>query len=88
MAKRSTEALVVVSKEIGLEVDVDRTKYMVMSLDQNAGGSHNIKINHKPFERAEQFKYLGTNLTSKIIYRKKLRHLDIQNYKFACFLWV
>jgi len=34
------EALLVASKEIGLEVNADKTKYMVMSRDQNAGGSH------------------------------------------------
>ena len=33
---RNTETLVVTSKEIGLEVNVDKTKYMVMSQDQNA----------------------------------------------------
>ena len=32
------------SKEIGLEVNVDKTKYMVKSPDQNAGQSHNIKL--------------------------------------------
>jgi len=31
-----TEALVVASKEIRLEVNSDKTKYMVMSRDQNA----------------------------------------------------
>jgi len=35
--KENTEALAVASKEIGLEVNVDKTKYMVMSRDQNAG---------------------------------------------------
>ena len=35
--KENAEALVVASKEIGLEVNVDKTKYMVMSRDQNAG---------------------------------------------------
>jgi len=34
----------VASKEIGLEVNPDKTKYMVMSRDQNPGRSHNIKI--------------------------------------------
>ena len=29
--KENTEALVVASKEIGLEVNVDKTKYVVMS---------------------------------------------------------
>ena len=31
------------SKEIGLEADAGETKYMVMSRDQNAGRSYNIK---------------------------------------------
>jgi hypothetical protein len=35
--KKSTDTLVVASKETGLEVDADNTKYMVMSRDQNAG---------------------------------------------------
>ena len=35
--KKNTEALVVASKEIGLEVNADKTKYMVMPGDQNAG---------------------------------------------------
>ena len=42
--KKNTEALVVASKEIGLKVNADKTKYMVMSQDQDAGGSYNIKI--------------------------------------------
>jgi hypothetical protein len=35
--KKNTEALVVASTEIGLEVHADTTNYMVMSEDQNAG---------------------------------------------------
>jgi hypothetical protein len=34
---KSTEALVVDSMKIGLEVNADNTKYMIMSQDQNAG---------------------------------------------------
>jgi hypothetical protein len=37
-----TEALLVGSKESGLKVNADKTKYMVMSRDQNAGRSHTI----------------------------------------------
>jgi len=33
----NAEALVVAYKEIGLDVNADKTKYMVMSRDQNAG---------------------------------------------------
>ena len=56
--KKNAEALVVSSKEIGLEVNADRTKYMVMSRDQNAGRSHNMKIDNGSFEVVEEFKYL------------------------------
>jgi hypothetical protein len=35
--KKSAEALVVATKETGLEVNADKTKYMIMSRDQNAG---------------------------------------------------
>ena len=52
--------LVVASKEIGLEVKADKTKYVVMSGDQNAGRSHSMKIDNISFERVEKFKYLGT----------------------------
>jgi len=35
--KTNAEAVVVSSKEIGLEVNADKTKYMVMSRDRIAG---------------------------------------------------
>ena len=38
--------LVIASKETGLEVNADKTRYMIMSRDQNAGRSHNIKIDN------------------------------------------
>jgi len=50
--------LVVASKETGLEVNADKTKYMVMSQYQNAGRSHNVKADNSSFDWVEQFKYL------------------------------
>ena len=41
----------------------NKTKYVVISRDQNAGRSHDMKLDNISFERVEQFKYLGTNLT-------------------------
>ena len=35
--KENSDALIVATKKTGLEVNVDKTKYMVMSRDQNAG---------------------------------------------------
>jgi len=63
--KENAEALTVASKEIGLEVNTDKTKYMVMSQDQNAGQSHSMKSDNSFFERVEEFRYLGTTLTNQ-----------------------
>jgi len=38
---------------------------MVMSRDQNAGRSHNLKTDNNPFERVKYLKYLGTTLTNQ-----------------------
>ena len=50
--------MVVASREIGLEINADKTKYMVMTRDQNARRSHRIKTDNSSFERVEEFKYL------------------------------
>jgi len=42
-----------------------KTKYMIMSRDQNAGRSHSMKIDNSSIERVEVFKYLGTTLINK-----------------------
>ena len=63
--KENAEALVVATKEIGIEVNADKTKYMIMSRDQNAGRSHSMKIDNSSTERVEEFKYLGTTLTNQ-----------------------
>ena len=63
--KRHTESLLIDSKEIGLEINADKTEYMVMSRDQNARSSHSVKIGNSSFERMEQFIYLGTTLTNQ-----------------------
>ena len=63
--KKNTEALVVDSKETGLEVNADKTKYVVMSREQNAGQSYSMKTDNSSFGRVEEFKYLGTTLTNQ-----------------------
>jgi hypothetical protein len=63
--KKNAEDLVIASKEIRLEVNVKKTKYMVMSRNQNTGHNHNTEIDNKSFERVEEFKYLGATLTNR-----------------------
>ena len=69
------------SKEIGLEVNVDKTKFMVLSGDQNVGRSHGVKIDNSSFERGEEFKYLGTNLINQNFKKTKSR----LNSRDACY---
>jgi len=63
--KENAEALVVATKESGLEVNADETKYMIMSRDQNAGRNHSMKVDNSSIARVEEFKYLGTTLTNQ-----------------------
>jgi len=70
----NAEALVFANKEIGLE-NADKTKYMVMFRDQNAGRSRIIKINNSSFERVEEFKYLGIILTNKNSNQEEIRSI-------------
>jgi hypothetical protein len=57
--------LIDASKEFGLEGNVEKTKYMLVSRDQNAGQSREIKIGNRSFENVSQFKYLGTTVTNQ-----------------------
>ena len=63
--KENAKVLIVASNEIGFKVNADKTKYIAMSRDQNAGRGHNMRTDNRSFERVEEFKYLGTNLTNQ-----------------------
>jgi hypothetical protein len=63
--KKNIEALLDASKEVGLEVNPEKTKYMLMSRSQNIGQKHSIKIANRSFEDVAKFKYLGTTPTDQ-----------------------
>jgi hypothetical protein len=46
---------------------------MVMSRDQNAGRSHNMKINNSSIERVEEFKYLVTTVTDQNYIQEEIK---------------
>jgi hypothetical protein len=71
--KKNADDLLIASKEISLEVNAEKTKYMVMSQNHNAGHNHNIKIDNKSFERVEEFKYFGATLTNRNSIRKEIK---------------
>jgi hypothetical protein len=57
--KKNTETLTEASKEVGLEVNLEKTKYISLSHHQNVGQNHDIKIGNRSFENVAQLKYLG-----------------------------
>jgi hypothetical protein len=67
-AKENVKALVLATKEIGLEVNADKTEYVVMSRDQNAGRNHSMKTDNSSFEWLGEFKYLETTLNISKLY--------------------
>jgi len=81
--KENAEALVVATKEIGLEVNADKTKYMVKPRDRNAGRGHSMKIDNSSIERVEEFKYLGTTITDQNSIQEEIKsRLKLRN---ACY---
>jgi hypothetical protein len=44
-----------------------------MSRDQNAGGSHSVKIDNNSFERVNDFKYAGVNLTNQSYIQEEIK---------------
>jgi len=81
--ERNSEASVFTSKEIGLEVDADKSNYIVMTQDQNAGHSHTMKIDNISFERVEEFRYLAATVINQNSIQEEIkRRLKSEN---ACY---
>ncbi|KAJ4434049.1 hypothetical protein ANN_16368 [Periplaneta americana] len=81
--RENTGILLEASKEIGLEVNLEKTKYMIMSRDQNIVRNGNIKIGNLSFEVVEKFKYLGATVTDINDTREEIkRRINMGN---ACY---
>jgi hypothetical protein len=80
---KNTQTLIDASKEVGLEVNVEKTKYMLVSHDQNVGQNWEIRIGNRSFENVSQFKYLGTTVTNQNFIQEEIkRRLNSGN---ACY---
>jgi hypothetical protein len=91
--KKNTESLIYASKDVGLEGNSEKTKYMLMSHHQNAGQNHNIKITNRSFENMAKFRYLGMEVTNKNLIHEEMKsrlnlgnscYHSVQNF---CLVW-
>jgi hypothetical protein len=63
--KENSESLLEASRDIGLETNAEKTKYMIMSRHPNSGQNQNIRTADESFENVAKFKYLGRTLTNQ-----------------------
>ena len=68
------------SKENGLEVNVDKTKYMVISRNQKAERIHRINNGNISYESVEEFIYLGKPLKYENYIQEEIKsRLKLEN---------
>jgi hypothetical protein len=63
--KENSETLLEASKNIGLEINAEKMKYMIMFRHLNSGQNQNIRIANESFEKVAKFKYLRMTLTNQ-----------------------
>jgi hypothetical protein len=77
--KKNKETLIDTSKAVGLEVNVEKTKYMLLSRHQNARQNHVVKIAYRCFENVAQFRCLGKTVTKKNLVQEEIKRLNSRN---------
>ena len=81
--RENTEIIIKASKDISLEVNSDKTKYMITSRQQNIVQNQNIVIENLSFEMVEKFKYLRVTVTNTNDIREEIkRRINMGN---ACY---
>jgi hypothetical protein len=81
--KENTETLLEASRDVGLEINAEKTKYMIMSHHRNLGQNQNIRIANESFENAAKFKYLRMTLTNQNDIHDEIKsRLNLRN---ACY---
>jgi ribosomal protein S2 len=70
---RETQKPLDASTEVSLEVNLEKTRYMLVSRCQKAGQKQSIKLANRSFEDVVKFEYLGTTLTNQNCIREEIK---------------
>jgi hypothetical protein len=93
MKKNTT--LVDASKEVGLEINIEKTTHMLLSRHQNVIRNWDIKIANRSVGNVPQFKYLGTTVTNQNWIQEEIKrrlnsgnacYHSVQNLLSSCLL--
>jgi hypothetical protein len=70
---KTTETLIDARKEVGLEVNVDKTKDMLVSHTRNVDQIRDVRMVNRSFENESQFKYLGMTVTNQNLIQEEIK---------------
>jgi len=75
--KKNKEALLQASV---LEVNTEKTKYMLISRQQNVAQNYNLLLTNESFEKMSVFKYLGVAVTIQNFIHKEIKNrVNLEN---------
>jgi hypothetical protein len=86
---KSTEILIHASEKVGVEIHIEKTMYMLLSPNQNAGQNQDINTGNRSSENVSQLKYFGMTVTNKNLLQEKIKgRLNFGNacYQLSVFL--
>jgi hypothetical protein len=72
--KKHTQTLIDAGKEVGLEVNTQKTMYMLLSHHQNTKKNCNIKIANRFSENVAKLKYLGMIITNQNLIQEEIKN--------------
>jgi hypothetical protein len=77
---KNTETLMDANREVGLEVKIEKIKYILLSHYQNTGQNLDINIANGSLENKSQFQYLRTTVTNQNLSQAEIkRRLNLGN---------
>ena len=83
IVRENTEIFIKATKDIGLEVNSEKSKYVITSRHQNVIQSESIVIGNLSFESVQKFRYLGVTVTNTNDFREEFkRRINVGN---ACY---